>query len=111
MGHIKPKRKVCYQTADGVLHKSKKEADFHISRLVSKLQTFKNGLKSLVERQKLNKINLVKTLEHYRIRLVDGYGSAWAYVKMAQKEVDKTSDEIRYAHRNIEAVKKALRGE
>jgi len=110
MGHIKPKRKVCYQTADGVIHKSKKEADFHIHGLVSRLQASKHTLKSLVDRQKKNKKDLARTLEFYRMRLVNGYDTTWEYVKFKMAQIDVAATAIRYAHRNIEAAKNALRG-
>jgi hypothetical protein len=110
MGHIKPKRTVCFVTADGVIHKTKKEAEFHVAHIVHKLTKAKAILAELVTKQKHNKKMVARFIESCKHRKMTGFGSPEEYVRSSQSEVAAMSVHIRYAERNVAHLKKLLRG-
>lgn len=110
MGHIKPKRKVCYVTADGQIHKTKKEADLYVGRLAQDLERSKAALKAAVEHQKELKQRLKKFIHDYKNRLIVGYGTPQFYVSQTQRAVACHAVQVRIAQRRVESLKKRLRG-
>ncbi len=111
MGHIKPKRTICFITADGQIHKTKKAADLHVARIALDLERAKKQLKEAVEKQKDRKQTLKAFISAHRHRLQTGWGTHLSYVSSAQKDVAYGSDEVRMAARLVENLKKRLRGE
>ena len=111
MGHIKPKRKVCYQTADGRIHNSKKEAELYVGRLVRDLERSKAALKAAVEHQKELKKRLKRFIHDYNNRLISGYETPQWYVSQSQQAVARHAVQVRIAERQVESLKKRLKGE
>ena len=102
MGHIKPKRKVCFVTADGVVHKSKQQAQMHVNRIANKLQEAKELLKTLVSSQKYMK----KAMKHHLYRVM-----SQDIISQDQRIISFNSLRIRYAEKLVAGYKQLLKGE